>query len=227
MNTRPPVSAVIFDLANTIVETLSAYRPRTKTQGLLGLPNEQYVRNLIYTVSADQPGMTPYEFCSALVRRVKGHPDDALIRGVYEIFDHNNSCFRLRPDALQVLQELRHRGNKLALLSNCTPFARPLVEKLSLPDYFDAIVLSSEVGYMKPDPRVFHLTLSEINADAAATCVVGDQIRTDVLGGALTGCRTILFSTASSGIVVNKRLPVDAVVGSLTDVLDLPFIRRK
>lgn len=221
----PYIRAVIFDLANTIVENKKGFNPRYEAQVLLGLPTKQHLRNLIFTLAADKPGMDSDEFAEALVKRTKGKTDAYLVEEIKQIFLHNNECLQLRPDALYVLHELRSYGLKLALLSNCTPFAKLLVRDLELSKHFDTIVLSSNVGYMKPDPRIFMLTMKQMNVSANETCVVGDKVKTDILGGTLAGCKTILLEIHSREIVIDSSLPVYAVIKSLSDILTLPIFK--
>lgn len=223
MNTQSSIRVVIFDLANTIIENREGFNPRNETQALLGLPSQQHVRNLLYTLSADQPGMTSDEFSLALVKRTKGKVDAQLVDAVKQIFLYNNQCLQLRPDALFVLSVLRSYGIKLGLLSNCTPFARLFVDDLKLNEYFDTIVLSSDVGYIKPDPRIFMLTMNRLCARPEETCVIGDKVKTDILGGTLVGCKTILLEIHSRKVVVNPKLPVYAIIRSLSDILTLPM----
>lgn len=219
------IRAVIFDLANTIVENKKGYNPRYEAQVLLGLPTKQHLRNLIFTLAADKPGMDSDEFAQALVKRTKGTIDERLVEEIKRIFLHNNECLQLRLDALHVLHELRSHDIKLGLLSNCTPFARLLVRDLELGKHFDTIVLSSDVGYMKPDPRIFMLTMKQINVSADETCVVGDKVKTDILGGTLAGCKTILFEIHNREVVMDPSLPVYAVIKSLSDILTLPLFK--
>jgi putative hydrolase of the HAD superfamily len=223
MITHSRIRAVIFDLANTIVENKKGFNPRYEAQVLLGLPSKQHLRNLIFTLSADKPGMDSDEFAEVLVKRTKGKPDEQLIEEIKQIFLYNNKCLQLRPDTLHVLHELRSHGIKLARLSNCTPFARLLVRDLELDKHFDSVVLSSDVGYMKPDPRIFMLTMKQLRVFPDETCVVGDKVKTDILGGTLSGCKTILLETRSREFVINSNLPVYAIIKSLSDILALPL----
>ena len=52
---------------------------------------------------------------------------------------------RLYEDSLPVVRELRARGVKTALISNCSHDTRPAVDRLGLDEEFDAVILSFEV----------------------------------------------------------------------------------
>lgn len=95
-------------------------------------------------------------------------------------------------DALPVLHELRRRGVRLAVLSNIGIDIRPRLRALGVLDLVDAVVLSYEVGVVKPDPRIFEHTLAAVDVSAAAALMVGDTW--DVDGGAAAiGVRTLIL----------------------------------
>jgi len=60
------------------------------------------------------------------------------------------------PGALETLQELRKRDVRLALLTNgSATIQRRRIEKHALSSYFDLILIEGEVGFGKPDRRVY------------------------------------------------------------------------
>ena len=64
---------------------------------------------------------------------------------------------------------------KVALLTNATDRLRPDLEELGLIDSFDYIFNSSEIGYAKPDPRVFAHVERVMQAQPAAIVFVDDS----------------------------------------------------
>ena len=63
---------------------------------------------------------------------------------------------QLDPEAKSVLGELQGRY-KLALISNFDhpPHVHRLLDELALRPFFDAVVVSGDVGVTKPDPAIF------------------------------------------------------------------------
>ena len=51
----------------------------------------------------------------------------------------------------------------------------------------------------KPDRAYFELALADLGVPAAKTLVVGDDLETDIAGGAAAGCRTALVLTGNTG----------------------------
>lgn len=78
-------------------------------------------------------------------------------------------------DSLPVLRELRARGVRTALVSNCSHNTRPSVDRLRLEDEFDAVILSFEVGARKPDPAIYLEALRRLGAGPQGAVFVDDQ----------------------------------------------------
>src|SRR4029453_6216979 len=65
-------------------------------------------------------------------------------------------------DSLPVVRELRARGVKTSLISNCSHATRGIVDRLGLEDEFDDVILSFEVGLRKPDAAIYRLALERL-----------------------------------------------------------------
>jgi HAD superfamily hydrolase (TIGR01509 family) len=88
-----------------------------------------------------------------------------------------------------VLDELRDRGIRTALLSNA-PGASPAAKR-ALKPFFDALVFSGEVGVAKPDREAYLLTVTLLELPANA-CVFVDDAAVNVrgaVGAGLVGVR--------------------------------------
>ncbi len=78
-------------------------------------------------------------------------------------------------DSLDVLRELRARGVKTAVVSNCDHLTRPVIERLGLDTETDALVLSCELRAAKPDPRIYQAALAALDVAATDALFVDDQ----------------------------------------------------
>ena len=84
---------------------------------------------------------------------------------------------RLYHDSLEVLRELRSRDVPTVLVSNCSWNTRPIVDRLGLEAEFDAVVLSHEVGAMKPHPEIYREALARVGEPEPSRSVfVDDQV---------------------------------------------------
>lgn len=116
-----------------------------------------------------------------LVRRVITacdlHPPEPAFDTLFEdLYAHfaQPGVWALYPDALPVLEAL-HGKYKLAILSNFDRRLYPVLEHLGIRHFFDAILISSEIGIDKPDPRAFAIALHRLAVPPAETIHAGDD----------------------------------------------------
>jgi putative hydrolase of the HAD superfamily len=101
------------------------------------------------------------------------------------------------PHLDKVLKELKKRGYKLGVITNTVTsrevHVRMALRRISIEKYFDVIVTSVDVGFNKPDERIFLTAIKAVNVKPKDAVMVGNRISTDILGGNRIGMRTILF----------------------------------
>jgi putative hydrolase of the HAD superfamily len=95
------------------------------------------------------------------------------------------------PDVRPVLDALRTRGLRTAVVSNFDGRLPGLLEDLALAPVFDAIVWSSDVGAAKPAPAIFHDAVRRLGVLPRDACHVGDDPEADVGGAARAGLRSV------------------------------------
>jgi putative hydrolase of the HAD superfamily len=104
---------------------------------------------------------------------------------------------RLRPypEVEEVLAALRPQY-RLAIVSDAQKaYARSELAETGLSGYFDAIVVSGELGFRKPDRRIFDAALAAVGTTADRAIFVGNDMHRDVFGPAQLGMRTIFTPT--------------------------------
>ena len=101
---------------------------------------------------------------------------------------------QLDPEAKSVLGELQGRY-KLALISNFDhpPHVHQLLDELALRPFFDAVVVSGDVGVKKPDPAIFAPALEQTGLVADEAIFVGDSPEDDVAGARAAGLQPVLI----------------------------------
>ncbi len=93
-----------------------------------------------------------------------------------------------------VLTELRKRSIGLGVISNWDETARDILTAAGLVDFFDHLVISCEVGCVKPDERIFNIALEQA-AVAARNCVyIGDNYYDDALGSRKVGMNALIIN---------------------------------
>jgi HAD superfamily hydrolase (TIGR01509 family) len=125
---------------------------------------------------------------------------------------------RLCEDTVPFLAWLRSNGVLTALVSNCEDTTRARLERLGVIPLVDAVVLSCEVGSMKPYPEIYVTALEELGVAAVDAVFIDDQ-PTYCVGAEAVGIRPIQIARAEvNGYVSQWNFPV---VHSLFDVQSL------
>jgi putative hydrolase of the HAD superfamily len=98
------------------------------------------------------------------------------------------------PEAREVLAELRRRGFGLGVISNWDSGARGLLAGHGLTEFFDPIVISSEVGCEKPAPEIFRTALQRAGLRGEQCLYVGDNYYDDAVGCRQVGMRPLIIN---------------------------------
>jgi HAD superfamily hydrolase (TIGR01549 family) len=92
------------------------------------------------------------------------------------------------------IKRLRQTGYRTGLLSNFADEARHVwTEVYPFIEHFDGIVISCEVGLMKPDPKIYHLAAESVGVKVEETLFVDDFIE-NIEGAQKVGMQTIHFT---------------------------------
>ena len=92
----------------------------------------------------------------------------------YLSYIDNMNRDEILPGVEMTLQYLREHGQKIAL-GSASKNARPILEKVHLLQYFDAIVDGNDVTNAKPDPEVFVQAARLLGTDATQSVVFEDS----------------------------------------------------
>ena len=107
---------------------------------------------------------------------------------------------RLDPQAVPLLEALRDRGIKTAIVSN-TPWGSPAdawraeLTRHGLLDKVDAAVFCMDVGWRTPHRAPFDRALSLLDVAPADALFVGDDHRWDIVGAQNAGLRPVLLES--------------------------------
>lgn len=99
----------------------------------------------------------------------------------------------LADDVMPLLSRLRERY-RLAVLSNypCGRSIRAGMDKVGLTELFEVIVVSGDVGFVKPHPEPYGQLLGQLGEDPAACVYVGDNWLADIQGAKTAGMGAVL-----------------------------------
>jgi putative hydrolase of the HAD superfamily len=150
-----------------------------------------------------------------------GIDDHALAAELAEFFvvDRNRRHV-VFPEAERVLRDLK-RNFRLALITNGAPDIQGnKIRGSNLGGFFDTVIISGDIGFGKPDPRIFQLALERLGVAAHEAVMIGDSLGRDIAGARDAGIRTIWINRFNKALSESHPIPDF----QLTDLRDLPTL---
>lgn len=156
--------------------------------------------------------------CSALA--IHGVSLDLCQRIADEMTERKEALVRPFEGALEALSSLRTRGHRLGLLTNgSAEFQRKKLTRFALEPLFDVILIEGELGYGKPDRRVFGAALAHFDVHAADSCMIGDNLGADIAGARDAGITAVWHDAYGVGLPREPIATPDRVIRSLSELL--------
>ncbi len=117
-------------------------------------------------------------------------------RALEEFFRAEVAWMRPMPGAGDLLEALRGRGIRLALLSNATDgrYIERVVGLMGWSGFFAPLIVSADIGVRKPHAAAFRAVLDRWSLEPGEIAMVGDSLYHDVGGAQALGLETVHFS---------------------------------
>lgn len=181
--------AIIFDFGGVLMKTVD-YAPRHAWDDRLGLAHgrvEQIVHNQKSWVQAQCGEIPPGQYWSDVAEKLNLSDDE-----VRQLASDFYSGDQLDLTLIDVIHNLRRDGHPVALLSNESPELLDKLRALDIAHLFDPLVVSCDIGVMKPDPRAYRAVLERLAYPAQETIFIDDRID-NIEGAKALGIQTIHY----------------------------------
>jgi putative hydrolase of the HAD superfamily len=162
------------------------------------------------------------EICSRIGCNPTPHQVDEAIRIRLEITRRN---LQPRTDAVSTINALKTAGMKVALLSDA-PFDCPtLWDQTEFASLMDVTIFSCQMGFRKPDPRMYSKVCETLNVLPERCLFVGDGGSHELTGARDFGIYPVLIRVGYDSHLDEWRPDAvnwnGEVVSSLTEVIDV------
>lgn len=127
----------------------------------------------------------------------------------------------MRPFAgsIETVIWLRQSGCRLALVTNGAAAAqRRKIDRFNLSPLFDLIMIEGELGFGKPDPRVYRRALDGLGVAPADAWMIGDNLEWDVASPQTLGIYSIWIDLQGTGLPVGHDARPDRIVRGLAEL---------
>lgn len=186
MTPSPAVRGVLFDTGNTLTRPRGGrWNPRYDFEDVLlrhepGAPVDRFPDAFaVGAVFLDaSPSTSPREDYHRAILRELGYADPSpeLLRDL----DLPLDLPPIEPflDVLAVLHELRSREIRMALVTDnwgTSETIRRMHDLIGLEGFFDAVIVSEELGCRKPDPRMYHAARDALDLRSEECLFVDDD----------------------------------------------------
>jgi len=220
----PPLHGVLIDLDGTLMDTapdLAAAANRMRADfGLPPLPLDR--------IAAFVGKGAEVLVHRALTDDLNGRADaQAFARGRTSFYTHYHAENGLQAIVFervpQALAQLRERGLKIACVTNKPKeFTIPLLEKMGLARYFDAVVAGDEVAEKKPHPALLLEACRRLQLRPIEVMLIGDSVN-DAQAARAAGCSCVLVETGyneGEGVASLAGAPgLDAIFATLAEAV--------
>ena len=188
------IKTFLFDLGNVLL--FFSHERMCRQMGILCGKSGEEIRQLFIETKRhlvfERGEMSESEFHTWFLQESGAEvPLDKLRWAAADIFTLNSPM-----DA--VLKELKARGHRLVLFSNTNiTHIQYVREQYDVLDRFDELVLSYEVGVLKPEDAIFECALDQIEC-APEECFYTDDVADYVARGRFHGLQAEVFTTTES-----------------------------
>ncbi len=171
------IKAVIFDMFETLITHYqSPLYFAAQISAELGIPEPKFrelwdpadYRRSIGTITLE-------ELIEQILKANNCYSKERVDYVVQKRIEAKIECFNhLHPDILPMMEQLKARGIKIGLISNCFSEEAPVIHDSVLWNYFDAPYLSYEQGLAKPDKELFYRCVERLRVKPEECLYVGD-----------------------------------------------------
>ncbi|MGG0154742.1 HAD family hydrolase [Bacillus mycoides] len=146
-------------------------------------------------------------------------PKYRLPRNCIQDFWNNNfpKCFSINQNTINIIITIKSHIKVGIITNGSTQRQKAKIMNTGLNEYFDTIIISEEVGFSKPDKRIFELALNKLNVQSEDVLFVGDDLEKDIAGCQNANIKGIWFNP--NMIKNNTDTKPDAEITSFDNLL--------
>ena len=191
--------AVIFDLFGTLTDNFSSRDYEdvlVQMASALSLPSDDF-RQAWFSTSRDHNAAAP-QSCEARIEYICSElgvqPEKRqIIQAAQVRLNYIRRVMKPRSGSVEVLSQLREKGYKTGLISDCSHEIPVIWPETPLAPLVDAAVFSCSVGFRKPDPRIYELAAERLRVPLEQCLYTGDGGSQELSGALKVGMHPVLI----------------------------------
>ena len=192
-NATVKYQAVIFDLFGTLVDNwaLQDFKAMIKDLALALHVSTDDVEN-VWRENGDGFNIGIHggvegvmkHMCRVLARSVEA---TRIADASHRWREFSRRTLSPRPDALRMLEELKGKDHKIGLISDTAAAVPSVWPETPFAPLVDTAVFSCDVGFGKPDPRIYQTAWERLGVKPSKCLYVGDGLSNELTGAEAVG----------------------------------------
>jgi len=147
----------------------------------LNINKEDWLKEYFQINDLDSTQNVSFEDVFKMVT-LKFNDEEEAQNHVLELMKSHKGKYHLNNELIDTIKEFRNKGYKTALLSNNSIELRNKLEDIGIINIFDEVIISAEVGFQKPEPKIFQILFDKLRVKPNEVVFIDDTPRS--LGGA-------------------------------------------
>jgi len=124
------------------------------------------------------------------------------------------------PHAEDTLKHLQSCGVKMAVLTNGDGLEqRPRIDRFGISKLVHTCLIEGELGFGKPDPRIYQLALTRLGVNTSETWMVGDRLEIDIAGAQQLGIFTVWCDYGKKGLPADSKIKPHKIITEIKQLL--------
>lgn len=196
------IKAIFFDLWSTLAKTSNEWK---KAYVAAGFENSTHDNKAFDEMINARSYENEEELAKTMCKLFGNINNTKLVESLL-----HKAKGKFYDDVIKGLQEIKNKGYKIGLITNTNNVD---VKHFDF-SLFDTVVISSEVGYTKPDKKIYLLACKNLVVDPSEAVMVGDSYNNDILAAKNAGIKGILIDR-------KNRYPDKKSIKTLQEILPL------
>jgi putative hydrolase of the HAD superfamily len=191
--------AVIFDLFGTIIDNFSRAEYESvlaEMAAILDTPFSDFQRLWLGSFAQRTTGVhaNQYDSIKYICGELGIKATKEQIEQAFQVrLEYTKRSVKPRPEALEVLGQLKKDGYKIGLISDCTGEIPMVWGNTPFVPFFNVTVFSCVARVKKPDPRIYHMATESLGVKAQDCLYIGDGSSQELTGARQVGMTPVLI----------------------------------
>ncbi len=130
-------------------------------------------------------------------------------------------AMHLFPGAKETLTYLTDHGVSLTLVTNGPgPYQRAKIERFDLERFFSSILIEGELGYGKPERKIYLRALEELGLEPEEVWSVGDNLKWEVEAPQQLGIYSVWHDYKRGGLPPGSKIVPDRIIHRIAELVE-------